>query len=133
MHFQRHEKRVVGQPVHVFAGEVFHRLHVPPRGALKRGAQHREAVFPQPSVIHARGVCAPVHVLHLAASEKALPDKEVEVYQIWIPRESGKGLIGRVAAACVAKRQYFPIALARCGEKIHKVVRRLTQSADAVP
>ena len=131
MALQGHEQSVVRQPVRVFLRKGFHLVSVPLPAPVLGRLQQLEAVFIDFPVIHPGRVIPPVQRQFRLFQEAILTEK-IQVHKIGISRIGGKALVGRVPIAGGPHRQQLPPGLAGRRQKVHKIVGRLSQRADAV-
>ena len=107
---QRHEKRVVVEPVLLFDDErgVAHVVGEPREGLPQEGG----LVAVHDVEVNVGRVCAVVGVVEGLLREVAVLHKLVKVDEQWIPREGGKRLVGGIAVSGGAYRQHLPVLLA---------------------
>ena len=86
----------------------------------------------QNTVVHARGIVAPVRPCHFGLSEQAVGHEEVEVHKIGVTRKGRGALVGGISVARRPDRQDLPPRLFGIGQEVHKVSGRLTQRTHTV-
>ena len=132
MPLERHEERVVGQPVRVLLLEGGHLLPLAQKSPLVGLTEQSEPPVEERLVIHPPGVAPKVAGRALLSCEQPVAHQQLEVDEIRVPRKGGEGLIGRVAVARRPQGQDLPIFLPGRRKKIHKPVRFLPQRADPI-
>jgi hypothetical protein len=129
-----HKQRVVLQPVRVLLRKLIQRAHL--FGILHRAResafQHGKPVEVDFTVIHLPRGGTPVDGVQRGAVEQAFVLQRFKVDKVRVARESGKGLIRRIAVSRRAKRQHLPVTLAGAFELVDERIGFPPERTDAV-
>ena len=132
MRLDGHEQGVVLDPEGVLPDEGRDLLPVAPPATSERPAQEVEAAPIDERVVDGRWVLAPVGGANLVLQEQPVLDQEVEVHEVGVARKGRGALVGRVAQTRGADRQHLPPGLARSGEEVDELPRRLAKASDPI-
>ncbi len=105
---ERHEERVVGQPVRVLLLEAGDTLPLAQKSPLVSLMKQLEPPVEERLVIHPPGVAPKVAGRAFLSCEQPVAHQQLEVDEIRVPRKGGEGLIGRVAVARRPQGQDLP-------------------------
>ena len=131
---ERHEQRIIVQPVRVFGSKAVERLHVIPAilRARKCRAEYGKALFENRAVIDLPLAIAPADGCNPIAIQKPFVREHVKIDEIRVACKRGERLVRRVAIAGRPERKYLPVVLACAHELIDKNIRGFPERADAI-
>ena len=127
-----HEERVVREPARVFAFEGGDGLAVALPSARLGAREHGKAALVNFPVVDVSGIVSPVGSGDFTGGQQAVRSQLVEVNEVGIAGVGGKALVRGVSVACRPEGQHLPVALARCVQKIGKVIGGPAERADPV-
>ena len=130
---QSHEERVVGTPVNILLKIILVGCALVAallKESCIRTAKHCVSCVKEPAVVNTKGVV--LVLLKLLLGEQTCLCKNVKIYKVGVACNRRRGLIGAVTVGCGVEGQNLP-ALGFClGNEVDKIVRALTEGADAV-
>ena len=128
VYLQRHEQRIILQPLGIFAAERTEGTigREPGVGFTQKGIAGVE----QPSVVHSGAV--PTDFIQILFCQQFFFVQNIRVNKVGIAGDGGRGLVGAVAVGGGIERQYLPALLTAFIQEIDEVKGTASEGADSV-
>ena len=128
----RHIKRIVLQPVRVFADKILKFFRLLCAAVAVGLTQQCESGMIHLAVVDGAAVIAKVRVIALVLGQEPLVDQFLQIDQVRISGKGRERLIRGIAISCGAQRKDLPVCLARLHKEIYEFACRHGKAADAV-